>query len=90
MTVSSVIVTDLVPLRDRGVYQGMSSFLIALDFLWWGKALMVGIMMTVFGAGTLIGGPLAGWLSDHHGWEWSFWIQVSFKASTPLSTGQAE
>jgi len=38
---------------------------------------MAGIMMTVFGAGTLIGGPLAGWLSDHHGWQWSFWVQVS-------------
>jgi MFS family permease len=34
-------------------------------------------MMTVFGAGTMIGGPLAGWLSDHHGWQWSFWVQVS-------------
>ena len=90
MTVSSVIVTDLVPLRDRGVYQGMSSFLIVLDFLWWGETLMVGIMMTVFGAGTLIGGPLAGWLSDHHGWEWSFWIQVRVTATISLSSDQAE
>jgi MFS family permease len=40
-------------------------------------------MMTVFGAGTMIGGPLAGWLSDHHGWQWSFWVQVSLAVSLP-------
>ena len=56
MTVSSVIVTDLVPLRDRGLYQG--------------------IMMTIFGAGSMIGGPLSGWITDTYGWQWSFWIQV--------------
>ena len=31
MTVSSVIVTDLVPLRDRGVYQGMSRLSVVSD-----------------------------------------------------------
>lgn len=41
--------------------------------------------MTVFGAGTMIGGPLAGWLSDHHGWQWSFWVQVSHSSAPPLS-----
>ena len=40
--------------------------------------------MTVFGAGTMIGGPLAGWLSDHHGWQWSFWVQVSTLPTPPL------
>jgi len=51
---------------------------------------MAGIMMTVFGAGTLIGGPLAGWLSDHHGWEWSFWIQVSINGSNYLPKTRKE
>ncbi|WRT67494.1 uncharacterized protein IL334_004466 [Kwoniella shivajii] len=56
LTVSSVIVTDLVPLRDRGFYQGL--------------------MMTVFGSGSMLGGPIAGWLTDKYGWHWSFWVQL--------------
>ncbi|WVQ99086.1 hypothetical protein IAU59_006218 [Kwoniella sp. CBS 9459] len=56
LTVSSVIVTDLVPLRDRGYYQGL--------------------MMTVFGSGSMLGGPIAGWLTDKYGWHWSFWVQL--------------
>ncbi|WVF71816.1 hypothetical protein IAT40_006624 [Kwoniella sp. CBS 6097] len=56
LTVSSVIVTDLVPLRDRGFYQGL--------------------MMTVFGSGSMLGGPIAGWLTDRYGWHWSFWVQL--------------
>ncbi|KAK1925211.1 multidrug resistance protein fnx1 [Papiliotrema laurentii] len=56
LTVSSVIVTDLVPLRDRGLYQG--------------------IMMSIFGAGSMAGGPIAGWIADTFGWQWSFWVQL--------------
>ena len=44
--------------------------------------------MTVFGAGTLIGGPLAGWLSDHHGWQWSFWVQVSHVPNPPTDISE--
>lgn len=43
-----------------------------------------GIMMTVFGMGTMLGGPLGGWLNDHYGWQWSFWVQVSFFPSLAL------
>ncbi|WVR08996.1 hypothetical protein IAU60_006056 [Kwoniella sp. DSM 27419] len=56
LTVSSVICTDLVPLKDRGFYQGL--------------------MMTIFGSGSMLGGPVAGWLADHYGWHWSFWVQL--------------
>lgn len=56
LTVSAVICTDLVHLRERGFYQG--------------------IMMTIFGAGSMIGGPLSGYLSDVYDWRISFWIQV--------------
>ncbi|EIW66403.1 hypothetical protein TREMEDRAFT_45829 [Tremella mesenterica DSM 1558] len=56
LTVSSVIVTDLVPLRERGVFQG--------------------IMMSIFGAGTMLGGPCAGWLADRFGWPFAFWVQL--------------
>ncbi|WVQ75495.1 hypothetical protein IAR50_005120 [Cryptococcus sp. DSM 104548] len=60
LTVSSVIVTDLVPLRDRGFYQGL--------------------MMTVFGSGSMMGGPVAGWLTDKFGWHWAFWVQLPVTA----------
>jgi MFS family permease len=36
----------------------------------------LGIMMTVFGTGSMVGGPLAGYISDKHGWKISFWLQV--------------
>lgn len=34
--------------------------------------------MCVFGTGSTLGGPIAGWLVDHLGWPSSFWVQVSF------------
>lgn len=33
-------------------------------------------MMTIFGIGSTLGGPLSGYLADHYGWQWSFWVQV--------------
>ena len=32
--------------------------------------------MTVFAAGSLLGGPTAGWLIDTYGWPLSFWVQL--------------
>ena len=32
--------------------------------------------MTIFGAGSLLGGPIAGWLIDTYGWPLSFWVQL--------------
>lgn len=48
MTVSSVVLSDVVPLRSRGLWQGCLNVL--------------------FGAGSGIGGPLGGYLSDTLGW----------------------
>lgn len=39
-----------------------------------------GLMMTIFGAGSLIGGPVAGWLVDQYGWQFSFWVQIPIAA----------
>lgn len=33
-------------------------------------------MMVTFGAGSTLGGPIAGYLVDHYGWQLSFWIQL--------------
>lgn len=74
MTVSSVIVTDLVPLRDRGYYQGGKALLSKTYIIPY--KCVAGLMMTIFGSGSMLGGPVAGWLTDRFGWHWSFWIQV--------------
>lgn len=42
-------------------------------------------MMCVFGAGSTLGGPIAGWLVDHLGWPSSFWVQVSLSLIPCLS-----
>ncbi|KAL7423994.1 hypothetical protein Q5752_001579 [Cryptotrichosporon argae] len=57
ISVSAVINTDLVHLRDRGFFQGL--------------------VMTVFGIGAILGGPLSGWLADRYGWQVAFWVQAS-------------
>ncbi|KIR26676.1 multidrug resistance protein fnx1 [Cryptococcus deuterogattii 99/473] len=74
LTVSSVIVTDLVPLRDRGYYQG-GKVLLSKTYIIPYKC-VAGLMMTIFGSGSMLGGPVAGWLTDRFGWHWSFWIQL--------------
>lgn len=33
-------------------------------------------MMTIFGLGSTIGGPLSGYLSDRWNWQLSFWVQI--------------
>jgi len=33
-------------------------------------------MMSIFGTGSMIGGPLSGLIADKWGWQWSFWIQL--------------
>ncbi|KAL7410721.1 MFS general substrate transporter [Mrakia frigida] len=58
MTVSSVVLSDVVPLRSRGLWQGCLNVL--------------------FGAGSGIGGPLGGYLSDTLGWRSAFIIQIPF------------
>jgi MFS family permease len=45
-------------------------------------------MMTIFGAGNMVGGPLSGWLADHHGWQFAFWIQVSNIPPNSIHRGQ--
>jgi MFS family permease len=47
--------------------------------------------MTIFGAGSMAGGPVAGLLADTYGWQVSFWVQVGAKkglASARLRGGE--
>lgn len=60
MTVSSVAVTDLIPLEQRGIYQGIANVL--------------------YGLGAAVGGPVGGWINDHFGWRWAFFVQAPFFA----------
>ncbi|GAA6032612.1 hypothetical protein JCM8097_004838 [Rhodosporidiobolus ruineniae] len=52
MAVSSIVASDLVPLKQRALFQGLAN-------LW-------------FGAGSGLGGPLGGFISDRFGWRTAF------------------
>ncbi|GAA5977997.1 hypothetical protein JCM11641_004353 [Rhodosporidiobolus odoratus] len=52
MAVSSITCSDLVPLKQRALFQGLAN-------LW-------------FGAGSGLGGPLGGFISDRFGWRTAF------------------
>ncbi|BGP16916.1 hypothetical protein JCM10213_007361 [Rhodosporidiobolus nylandii] len=52
MAVSSIVASDLVPLKQRAFFQGLAN-------LW-------------FGAGSGLGGPLGGFISDRYGWRTAF------------------
>ncbi|GAA6022956.1 hypothetical protein JCM11491_005482 [Sporobolomyces phaffii] len=52
MSVSSIVASDLIPLKQRALFQGLAN-------LW-------------FGAGSGLGGPLGGFISDRLGWRTAF------------------
>ncbi|KAG8878330.1 hypothetical protein FRB98_006278 [Tulasnella sp. 332] len=54
--VSSITISDLIPLKKRGMYQGLTNIL--------------------YGLGAALGGPLGGFINDHFGWRWAFFIQA--------------
>ncbi|KAI9489344.1 major facilitator superfamily domain-containing protein [Zychaea mexicana] len=55
-TLTTVIVSDLVPLRQRGTYQGYGNM--------------------AYGLGSVIGGPLGGFITDSVGWRYCFYINL--------------
>ena len=57
-TVSTFVASDLVPLRKRGVWQGIGNI--------------------VYGSGMGLGGVFGGFINDHYGWRYAFYIQVPF------------
>ncbi|GAA5833772.1 hypothetical protein JCM9279_001622 [Rhodotorula babjevae] len=56
MAVSSIVASDLIPLKQRALFQGLAN-------LW-------------FGAGSGLGGPLGGFISDRFGWRTAFLFQL--------------
>ncbi|GAA5940426.1 hypothetical protein JCM3775_005088 [Rhodotorula graminis] len=56
MAVSSIVASDLIPLKQRALFQGLAN-------LW-------------FGAGSGLGGPLGGLISDRFGWRTAFLFQL--------------
>ncbi|KAI8140615.1 major facilitator superfamily domain-containing protein [Fennellomyces sp. T-0311] len=55
-TLTTVITSDLIPLRERGKYQGYGNMF--------------------YGLGSVIGGPLGGFITDSVGWRWCFYINL--------------
>ncbi|GAA5891699.1 hypothetical protein JCM6882_006171 [Rhodosporidiobolus microsporus] len=56
MAVSSIVASDLVPLKQRALFQGLANLF--------------------FGAGSGLGGPLGGFISDRWGWRTAFLGQL--------------
>ncbi|CDP82018.1 MULTISPECIES: MDR family MFS transporter [Mycolicibacterium] len=56
MVTSSALIAEVIPLRDRGRYQGA--------------------LGAVFGVTTLAGPLLGGFVTDHLGWRWAFWLSI--------------
>ncbi|BGO99762.1 hypothetical protein NBRC10513v2_003990 [Rhodotorula toruloides] len=52
MAVSSIVASDLIPLKQRALFQGLANLF--------------------FGAGSGLGGPLGGFISDRYGWRTAF------------------
>ncbi|KAJ6606043.1 MFS general substrate transporter [Mycena vulgaris] len=65
--VGSVIMSDSVPLKSRGLYQGCHFILTSLA-----------VANLLFGLGGAIGAPLGGWLGDTIGWRAAFLCQSPF------------
>ncbi|KAI8584312.1 hypothetical protein K450DRAFT_219276 [Umbelopsis ramanniana AG] len=66
-TMSSIVTSDLVSLRDRGKYQGYGNLSYAL--------------------GSVIGGPLGGFITDYYNWRWTFYINLPLLFLTFYVTG---
>lgn len=72
MAVSSVVASDLVPLKQRALFQGVGkrSLLSASTLL---SAHFVPFPANLFfGAGSGLGGPVGGYISDRFGWRTAF------------------
>lgn len=68
MTVAQMIVSDVVPLRERGKYQGILGAVVAL----------------ANGIGPVIGGALAGAAPEQESWRWIFRLNLPLTALTTL------
>ncbi|GAA5892113.1 hypothetical protein JCM5296_004065 [Sporobolomyces johnsonii] len=64
MACSSIVASDLIPLKQRALFQGLAN-------LW-------------FGAGSGLGGPLGGFISDRWGWRAAFMGQLPILALAGL------
>lgn len=87
-TMSSIVTSDLVSLRQRGTYQGLGNVVFAFGNF---SLLITGCpeINALLLVGAAIGGPLGGYLGDNIGWRYGFLIQVSFffLRSTEISRG---
>lgn len=69
MAISSVICSDLVPLKNRGLYQGIGE---SLRLILGTILIALHAANVFFGAGSGLGGPIGGWISDNIGWRVAF------------------
>ena len=78
-SVVSILVSDLVPLRQRGTWQGKNSTLYSQND---GVERAIGILNITFAAGSASGGPLGGLLTDSIGWRWCIFLHPTLTEPT--------
>lgn len=69
-SVGSTIMSDLVPITHRGIFQGYGNIM-------FGRC---GVDALTPGLGSGLGAPLGGIINDHLGWRWAFYLQIPLLA----------
>ncbi|KAJ6509977.1 vacuolar amino acid permease [Mycena vitilis] len=69
--VSTIVVTDLIPLKQRGLYQGVQNMRVLSN-----RPSFSLTSTRLFGLGAGIGGPFGGWINDVFGWRSAFYFQA--------------
>lgn len=70
-SVGSTIMSDLVPITHRGIFQGYGNIMFGeLQFN----------LTDEKGMGSGLGAPLGGIINDHLGWRWAFYLQIPLLA----------
>lgn len=76
--VASIVCTDLIPLKSRGLYQGLGNMWVFLISDVHNVSMLntCNDLRSIYGLGAGLGGPLGGFINDRLGWRWAFLCQV--------------
>ena len=77
MAISSIIASDLVPLKKRGLIQGVGA-LVSVEGDRFSALTTAPPANLFYGTGAALGGPLGGFIADTFSWRVAFLCQIPF------------